>query len=175
MRKVMLLAVLFVSLWCNSALAIEQVQMHDSYSLYDIIQKYNQYGSSVDDDVAQYMIPNSFTKWNDTFLPYTTTYYSQNHLSGIIVFACLNGQGKIVAFAVNVDKTRDKADCAIVASRLIQMMDSSNTYADVVHKCYASIATGERQMIYSNAAKRYYVATGSILESGYQCIIYAVA
>lgn len=175
MKKIMVMVALLVSVWCNSVMAMEQVQMHDSYSLYDVIQKYNKYSSSVDDDIAQYMIPDSFHKWDDTLVPYTTTYYSQNYLSGIVVFACLNGQGKIVAFAVSVDKTRDRADCAIITSRLIQMMDSSNKYSDVLHKCYASIVGEENQAIYSKATKRYYVVRGNVLEGGYQCLVYAVA
>lgn len=175
MKRILSLTVILLCLLFNSALAMTPVQMNDDYSLYDIIQKYNQYGSNVDDDTTAYMIPNSFSKWHDTFLPDTTTYYSQNFLSGITAFVSLNGQGKVVVFAVNVDRTRDKTDCAIVASRFIHIIDGSCEYKDVIHKCYVAMTTGERQMLYSNAAKRYYVISSNTIEDGYQCIVFSVA
>jgi hypothetical protein len=173
MRKAMLLTVLFVALWCNSALAVTPVQMNDRYSLYDIVEKYNSDCAKLDDDFAKYMIPNSFTKMDDTFVPYTTAYAANNVLADVYFVACLNNNGKLVAFAVGVPKTRDRADCAIIASRLIQSIDSSNNYKEVVDRCYNSMVTGKPENLYSPTANRYYHFAGETKDNGYYLFVFA--
>jgi hypothetical protein len=173
MRKVMLLAVLFVALWCNSALAYTPVQMNDTYSLHEIIQRYNDYCRRVDSDITEFMIPGVFTKMDETYMPYTLAYSTENSLTGIATIFCINENGKVASFAVNVPKTHSASDCVTVASRIIRAMDDGHAWREVMESCARAIATEEMQIMWTPAAKRYYAFNGRTTQDSYQIIAFA--
>jgi hypothetical protein len=160
MRKIMLLAVLFVSLWCNSALAWTMVQMDDNHSVYEIIQKYNDYCMRTDSNYAEYMLPTSLIKENTTYMEYTTTYSARNYLTDILVFFCINDNGKLSSFSVIIPKTRPESDCAEIASRIIRAINGGHSWEDVFVGCRKAVITGEVQVVWSPADKRCFVFNG---------------
>jgi hypothetical protein len=74
---------------------------------------------------------------------------------------------------VGVPKTRDRADCAIIASRLIQSIDRSNNYKEVVDRCYNSMVTGKPKNLYAPIANRYYHFAGETKSDGYYLFVFA--
>lgn len=161
MRKVMLLAVLFVSLLCNSALAYTEVQMNDNYSLHEIVQRYNDYCKRTDNNYAEFMLLGSLHREKTTYTPYTTAYSIQNHLSNILAIFCINDDGKVVSFGVIMPKTRSYSDCAEVGSRIIRAMNDGHSWEKVYVGCSMALSTGQIQKIWSIADKRYFVFSGS--------------
>ena len=172
MRKVMLLAVLLISLWCNSALAYTEVQMNDNYSLHELIQRYNDYCKRTDSDFAEYMLLGTLNRESETYTPYTTAYSIKNSLTNILAIFCLNGNGKVVSFAVVVPKTRSSSDCVEIASRIVRAMDDGHGWEKVYVGCSMALSTGEVQRVWNPVVKRYYVFAGDSSDC-YRLLAYA--
>ena len=172
MRKVMLLAVLFVSLWCSSALAYSEVQMNDNYTLQELIQRYNDYCKRTDNNLAEFMLLGALVRESESYTPYTTAYSIKNPITNILAIFCLNGNGKVVSFAVVMPKTRSTSDCAEATSRIVRAMDDGHGWEKVYVGCSMALSTGEVQRVWNPVVKRYYVFAGDSSDC-YRLLAYA--
>jgi hypothetical protein len=100
MRKVMLLAVLFVALFCGYGQCREVVQLNDRIGILTIAQRYNE---AIGSDNWEHQISTYFIKSDDSFVPYTTTYCSEN-MSHVTFICAVNGAGLVTSYAVFVPK-----------------------------------------------------------------------
>lgn len=159
-KRIALLAVCILCMWCGSAMAFTEVQMNDNYSLHELIQRYNDYCKRYDDNYAEFMLLGSLTRERTTYTPYTTAYSIQNHLTNILAIFCLNDNGKVVSFAVIMPKTRSSSDCAEVASRIIRAMNDGHGWEKIYVGCSMALSTGQIQKVWSQVDKRYFVFNG---------------
>lgn len=160
-RQVALIVVCVLCMWCGSALAFTEVQMNDNYSLHELIQRYNDYCTRTDDNLAEFMLLGSPIRERESYAPYTTAYTVQNHLTNIMAVFCLNDNGKVVSFAVIMPKTRSSSDCAEVASRIIRAMNDGHGWENIYVGCSMALSTGKTQMVWSLVDKRYFGFSGS--------------
>lgn len=100
MRKVMLLVVLFVSLWCGYGQCRELVQLNDRMGILTIAQRYNE---AIGSNNWEHQISTYFIKSDESFVPYTTTYCSEN-MSHVSFICAVNGAGLVTSYAVFVPK-----------------------------------------------------------------------
>jgi hypothetical protein len=179
MKRALVLAVCFVCMWFGSALAVTQVQLDDDSTLYDLVERYNDLTKRINsDDFNGYMrerISDSFIRLNDTLIPYTTTYYSNNILTGTSIFASVNGNGLVSGVLIVVPNSQSSNVCAFAASRFIAILDSSLPYRDIQATCVRSLERQDSNMIYSVKHNRGYIVNGCNTDGYYRLAIIAGA
>ena len=178
MRKIMLLAVLFISLWCGPAFASQQVQLDDNRTLYDIVEQYNNLtrkimGNNIDGYVEASIIA-SFMKTNDVMIPQTTTYQARNAAGSKYLFASVNGNGKVVGLLLVVSNTSSSNECVDAAARLLKTLDNKLTYRDIQNVCFNSFKWQKDNTIHSARNNRNYIVRGCNMKDYYRLFIMAV-
>ena len=174
-RQIALLVVCVLCMWCGSALAYTPVQFDDTHSLSDILERYNDYRRRVDSDgdTFKYLLPTSFIKYNESYMPYTTAYITQNSLTGIGVVFCINGNGRVASFTAIVPETYSASDAVVVASRIVRAMDDGHAWENVMTCCAKALQSDEMQVMWHPVTKRYYVFFGRKSEGTYQIMAFA--
>lgn len=179
MRRIMLLAVFFVSLWCGSVFANQQVQLDDDRALYDIVEQYNNLtvkmmGNTID-TINNRKFINSFIRTNDVIIPQTTTYKTITLMSNTHLFASVNENGKVVGLLLVVPNTFSSDYCVSDTARLLKVLDSKMNFADIQSVCYNSFKQQNDNAIHSSRNNRDYIVRGCNMKDRYRLFITAVA
>ena len=167
MKKLLVLFAVVMLLSCNVAMAGGLVQLSDYRSLYDIVQKANEYSVRVDkENRYSHYISTSFQKYNGTIVPYTTTYYSANNENGIYVLGSVNDAGKVSALTVVVDKARGWETAAEVSFRLLDATDEL-LFIVVAHEaCFNAVRNCTSSTLMTAGLGKVFVVTGTKDDQG---------
>ena len=154
------------------------VQMHDEFSLQEVLERYNQYiRNNVNDDIAyKYFVSESpLMMGRDVVLPNTITFHTAG-IQDVSIYAHINNDGKVVAISIYSPISIDKMLHAKYAYRFLAAIDTRNqNEKGILEKCALAVSTGTTQFYYSETAKRCYAITHERTEDGYLTSLVASA
>ena len=177
MKRILVMVALLVVLLSGNAMALQRVQLHDDFTLYDLVQEYNaraeNFYSNSFDVYMQMMFPSSFTQINESLVPYTTTYVSHNILSNATMIGSINGNGRVVCVAVVVPKTHSSLECSQLMAGVINSLDGGLPYNDALATCQFAMRNQDNSMIYSARLNRGYIVVGCNSDNYYKLAVTA--
>jgi hypothetical protein len=166
MKKVMVLVALFVSLWCNSALAYD-VQLNDDYSLHEILAKYNQYcrNNMETQDMFNAIVSESPTRVDMNIMDGTTA-YSTSGVQDVIIMAAVNGNGKVSRIVLFSPSSMENIINGLYAVRLMMVIDPRGDRDTIVDKIATAVSTKGVTFYESPTQNRIYEFAHTVTSNG---------
>ncbi len=167
MGKVMLLAVLFVSLWCNSALAYTDVQLNDDYSLHEILAKYNQYcrNNMENQDMFNAIVRESPSMVDMNVMDGTTA-YATSGIQDVMIIAGVNGNGKVSRIVLISPSSMENTINGLYAIRLMMVLDPRGDRTTIIDRIATAVSTKSVTFYQSPTQNRIYEFAHTITSNG---------
>lgn len=172
MKKVMLLVALFVSLWCNSALAYTDVQLNDDYSLHEILAKYNQYcrNNMENQDMFNAIVRESPSMVDMNVMDGTTA-YATSGIQDVMIIAGVNGNGKVSRIVLISPSSMENTINGLYAIRLMMVLDPRGDRTTIIDRIATAVSTKSVTFYQSPTQNRIYEFAHTITSNGGQMTI----
>lgn len=100
MRRVLVMVAMIVTMFFGYGQCAELVQLNDDIGMLTIAQRYNE---AIGTNNWEHQVSTYFIESDEAFVPYTTTYCSEN-MSHVTFLCAVNGAGLVTSCAVFVPK-----------------------------------------------------------------------